>query len=138
MAITTDDSHSMTPSIPQHEKFSEREEQEECLLSSTSMGRDTRKVFFSEYVVTDIIYRVYTPPEDRQKLYYQNEDYTRFRNDCRRVKMDFLEGKRTQDSKQDRVKRDCNVMSTPTSDKRELTCLERVSSITIKLLEAIL
>jgi len=105
-------------------------------ISRTEVKQENirRKVSFPESVVTDTIYRVYTNPNERKELYYSSEDYKRFRNDFRQIKMAFMKMKREQN---ERAAAKLEYLNDSETDSKELSCFERVTHVTSKILDAI-
>jgi hypothetical protein len=93
-----------------------------------------RRVSFPEKLVTDIMYISFTPREDCKDLFYQTEDYKRFKTELRNVKIEFV--KRTRGAQnmmlqadQMKAEQKCvyDVKSLDyISDRRETSCLQRV------------
>jgi hypothetical protein len=92
-----------------------------------------RRVSFPDILVTDIMYISFTPQEDCKDLFYQTEDYNRFKTEFINVKIEFMKRRRAHkaimQADQMKAEQKCvyDVKSLGSiSDKREASCLQRV------------
>jgi hypothetical protein len=91
----------------------------------------TRRVSFPEdNVVTEITYRARTSQQDRKELYYQHDDFKRFKTEFRVMKVDFLRMRNAQQHMlaqkmllEAQKQEQCFPVVV---DKRELSCLDRL------------
>jgi hypothetical protein len=118
----------------------------ECnsLLEKEEASPRRRVSFPEDNVVTEITYRARTSQQDSKELYYQHDDFKRFKTEFRLTKMEFLRMRKAQhhvlaqkmllEAQKQELERALPVVV----DKRELSCLDRLrATVATKLLTVV-
>jgi hypothetical protein len=112
----------------------ENDSSTECnsLLEKEESSPRRRVSFPEDNVVTEITYRARTSQQDRKELYYQHDDFKRFKTEFRLIKMEFLRMRKAQyhvlaqKMLLEAQKQELEQWLPVVVDKRKLSCIDRI------------
>lgn len=138
------------PTLPQsndYEQSCSPHGQKECLnmdqvrcgVLESNPKSSLRSVSFAQAIVSDVIYRTFTPEEEVENLYYQPDDYARFREEYRCFRREYNRMMKA------RAAETAGQLQVPISEQKQLSssdvklsCLERVTRAGLRLMSELL